>query len=116
MKGKIEMEEVRKDYEELLNAIVQQAAFDYLSIKTKMWRLENGLYRGKRNKNDYRRLLDKKLKELTDFFKSSYYEIICNIDGDYMIRKLNEKFENEILPDMMKNHKRQFSKPKKGEL
>ena len=116
MKGKIEMEEVRKDYEELLNAIVQQAAFDYLDIKAKMWRLENGLYRGKKNKNDYRRLLDRKLKELTDFFNSSYYEIICKIDGGYMIRKLNEKFEKEMVPDMIKDRKRKFKKTKKGEL
>ena len=116
MKGKNEMEEVRKDYEELLNAIVQQAAFDYLTIKQKMWRLENGLYRGKKKKEDYRRLLDRKLKELTDFFNSSYYEIICKIDGSYMIRKLNEKFEKEMVPDMIKDSKRKFKKTKKREL
>ena len=116
MKGKNEMEEVRKDYEELLSAIVQQAAFDYLTIKQKMWRLENGLYRGKKKKEDYIRLLDRKLKELTDFFNSSYYEIICKIDGGYMIRKLNEKFEKEMIPDMINNHKRKFKNNKRREL
>lgn len=66
-------------YQNLANAIVAQAAQDYLSA----------LKRLKKNPRN-RTAMDEAL-QMEKFFHSGWYEILTDVDPDYLIRKLREK-------------------------
>lgn len=66
-------------YENLANAIVMQAARDYLSALRKV-------KKSPRNKL----AMDEALR-LESFFHSDWYRILTGVDPDYLIRKLREK-------------------------
>lgn len=66
-------------YQNLANAIVAQAAQDYLSALKKL------------KKNPRNRMAMDEAMQLEKFFHSGWYEILTDIDPDYMIRKLREK-------------------------
>lgn len=66
-------------YENLANAIVAQAARDYLAALKKL------------KKNPGNRTAMDEAMRLEKFFHSGWYGVLTNIDGDYLIRKLREK-------------------------
>lgn len=66
-------------YQNLANAIVAQAAQDYLSALKKL------------KKNPRNRMAMDEAMQLEKFFHSGWYEILTDVDPDYLIRKLREK-------------------------
>ena len=66
-------------YQNLVNAIVAQAAQDYLSALKKL------------KKNPRNRMAMDEAMQLEKFFHSGWYEILTDVDPDYLIRKLREK-------------------------
>lgn len=66
-------------YENLANAIVAQAAQDYLKALKK-------LKKNPRNKT----AMDEAM-ELEKFFHSGWYGVLTSVDPDYLIQKLREK-------------------------
>jgi hypothetical protein len=66
-------------YENLANAIVAQAARDYLTA----------LRRLKKNPEN-RTAMDEAMR-LENFFHSGWYGVLTSVDPDYLIRKLREK-------------------------
>ncbi|MCH4113966.1 MAG: hypothetical protein LKF15_14315 [Lachnospiraceae bacterium] len=66
-------------YENLANAIVAQAARDYLTA----------LRRLKKNPGN-RTAMDEAMR-LENFFHSGWYGVLTSVDPDYLIRKLREK-------------------------
>jgi hypothetical protein len=66
-------------YQNLANAIVAQAAQDYLSALKRL------------KKNPRNRTAMDEAMQLEKFFHSGWYEILTDVDPDYLIRKLREK-------------------------
>ena len=66
-------------YQNLANAIVAQAAQDYLSALKRL------------KKNPRNRTAMDDAMQLEKFFHSGWYEILTDVDPDYLIRKLREK-------------------------
>lgn len=66
-------------YERLANAIVIQAAEDY----------RTALKRIKRNPKN-RDAIDEVL-QIEQFFRSGWYQVLTSIDGEYLIRRLQEE-------------------------
>ncbi|MGO5335849.1 hypothetical protein ACTQZS_03435 [Bilifractor sp. LCP19S3_H10] len=66
-------------YQNLANAIVAQAAQDYLSALKRL------------KKNSRNRTAMDEAMQLEKFFHSGWYEILTDVDPDYLIRKLREK-------------------------
>jgi hypothetical protein len=66
-------------YENLANAIVAQAARDYLTALKRL------------KKNPETRWRWMKPCELEKFFHSGWYGVLTSVDPDYLIRKLREK-------------------------
>lgn len=66
-------------YQNLANAIVAQAAQDYLSALKKL------------KKNPRNRMAMDEAMQLEKLFHSGWYEILTDVDPDYLIRKLREK-------------------------
>jgi hypothetical protein len=71
------MKEIRT--KNLANAIVAQAADDYLTALRKL----------KRHPGNKAAMTD--AMELEQFFHSGWYGVLTNVDPDYLIRKLREK-------------------------
>ena len=65
-------------YENLANAVIAQAAEDYRRI----------LKRVKKNPAN-REALDEAL-QIERFFRSGWYQRLTNVDGEFLIRKLQE--------------------------
>ena len=66
-------------YENLANAIVAQAARDYLAALKKL------------KKNPGNRTAMDDAMRLEKFFRSGWYGVLTSVDPDYLIRKLREK-------------------------
>ena len=66
-------------YENLANAIVGQAAKDYLSALKKL------------KKNPRNKMAMDEAMRLEKFFHSGWYGVLTSVDPDYLIRKLREK-------------------------
>ena len=69
-------------YERLANAIVLQAATDYRAA----------LKAVKRNPNN-RAALDNAL-QIEKFFRSGWYQVLTSVDGEYLIRRLQEEIRD----------------------
>lgn len=68
----MELKNEMEVYQELANAIIKQAAKDYKAAK--------------KSRNSGR------IAELRKFFRSSWFQVLApNIDGDWLIRKLDEE-------------------------
>lgn len=89
------MKNTNENYVELMNAIVQQAADDYVSAKKNLYKINNGLhtYTDVDEKNERIDILESRVKEVTRFFKSNWYKALCKIDGKWLMQKLDEKVE-----------------------
>lgn len=73
------MKENYEAYENLANAIIKQAARDYMAA---LRRLKN---------NPCSRKELKTVKQLEEFFYSDWYGVLTNVDPNYLIRMLREK-------------------------
>ena len=77
------MTEVRMDaYEKLANAIIIQAAKDYRVAKRKL--------RRKPGNKDART----EAESIERFFRSDWFCALSDVDGEMLIRKLNEEVNN----------------------
>lgn len=70
----------------LANAIVEQAAKDYLKAKKKLY-LENPENTTRIEKYQWR------LEETINFFNSKWYRTLTSIDASWLMKKLDEEFE-----------------------
>ena len=70
-------------YENLANAIILQAVKDYRAA------LKNHL---KRPTSEHGR---QDVEELEMFFRSGWYQMLTDVDGEYLIERLREEAENE---------------------
>ena len=66
-------------YESLANAVIAQAAEDYRRL----------LKRAKKNPAN-REALDEAL-QIERFFRSGWYQRLTNVDGEYLIRRLQDE-------------------------
>jgi hypothetical protein len=66
-------------YQNLANAIVAQAAEDYLSALKRL------------KKNPRNRTAMDEAMQMEKFFHSGWYGVLTGVDPDYLIRKLREK-------------------------
>ncbi len=66
-------------YENLANAIVAQAARDYLTALRKL------------KKNPGNKMAMSDAMDLERFFHSGWYGVLTGVDPDYLIRRLREK-------------------------
>ena len=66
-------------YQRLANAIVEQAAKDYRSALKALARDSDNAY------------IQDEVKSLERFFRSRWYGILTNVDGDYLIDKQREE-------------------------
>lgn len=66
-------------YENLANAIVAQAASDYLAALKKI------------KKNPRNKAAMAEAMEIERFFHSGWYGVLTGVDPDYLIRRLREK-------------------------
>ncbi|MCH3988306.1 MAG: hypothetical protein LKG80_06545 [Lachnospiraceae bacterium] len=66
-------------YENLANAIVAQAARDYLAALRKL------------KKNPRNKMAMSDAMDLERFFHSGWYGVLTGVDPDYLIQKLREK-------------------------
>lgn len=68
-----------KDYEQLANAIIEQAADDYRRAVKKNFKYPN--------KEEIR----ERVYELERFFHSEWFGILTEADGDYILRRLKKE-------------------------
>lgn len=73
------------NFEDLANAIILQAADDYRIA----YRQANVLSNGKSSQKDCR--------ELERFFRSKWYRILTDVDGEYLIKVLRKQALEELL-------------------
>ncbi len=66
-------------WQELANAIVEQAARDYVAVLKKLLRSP---------KNDK---LRREKKSLERFFQSGWYGMLTHVDSDYLLKHLRKK-------------------------
>ena len=66
-------------YQELANAIIVLAAKDYRSALRRM------------RKNGENKIAADELRRLEQFFRSGWYEMLTDLDGEYLIKKLREE-------------------------
>lgn len=68
-------------YQELANAIIILAAKDYRSALRRL------------KKDGENRVAEDELRSIERFFHSPWYEMLTDVDGEYLIRKLREEQE-----------------------
>ena len=89
-------------YKELGCAIVKQAADDYLEAK-------KVLYLEKKNYNPNEERISecrKMIRDCKQFFKSEWYSrLVPTIDGEYLIKQLDEEFEERKANNFEKKKK-----------
>lgn len=82
------MNTINKNYTELTNAIVKQAADDYTSIKLRLHK-----YKNVKEKATYVDQLEYELRKIIRFFKSDWYRTLCELDCEFLIQKLDERVD-----------------------
>ena len=73
----------------LAEAVVAQAAKDYLKTKKDLFNV-NPLFQGRVER------LQWKLDSAVKFFRSKWYRTLCAVDADYLMKKLDEEFEEWV--------------------
>ena len=95
--------------ENLTNAIVIQATEDYLDVKKICFVFD-------RQPTKSEQFI---LSDAIDFFHSDWYSMLCKIDGDRLLKMLDEKFEewmkNEDEVNRFRNLHRRRNKKKESE-
>lgn len=67
------------NYENLANAIILQAVKDYRSAKRKL------------NRKPGNALAQAEIDSIERFFRSDWYKCLTDVDGELLIKKLNEE-------------------------
>ena len=99
----------KETYETITNAIVKQAAEDYMRYKKRRYKLDTYIYKykGERILGERRIKLmqecDRMIADVLNFFKSDWYSMICNVDSKYLLDKLNAVYEEELVDDILKS-------------
>lgn len=73
----------------LAEAVVAQAAKDYLKAKKDLFNV-NPLFQERIKR------LQWKLESAVKFFRSKWYRTLCGVDADYLLKKLDEEFEEWV--------------------
>ncbi len=94
----------KETYETVTNAIVKQAAQDYMRYKKRRYKLDTYIYkyRGERRLKLMQEC-DRMIADVLNFFKSDWYSMICNVDSKYLLDKLNSVYEEELVDDILKS-------------
>lgn len=98
----------KENYEAVTNAIVKQAAEDYMHYKKRRYKLDTYIYKhkGERILGERRLKLmhecDRMIADVLNFFKSDWYTMICNVDSKYLLGKLNAVYEEELADVILK--------------
>lgn len=79
-----------KGLEELRFAIIKQACIDYSDALTYLRGRTPSL------SEEYIAAIKRK-KECEAFFRSEYYSILCNIDGEHLMKKIREGYYNRPI-------------------
>ena len=96
-------------FENVTNAIVEQAARDYIRCKKRKYKLNTYIYKykGERILGERRlkliRECDRMIDDVLRFFKGEWYSAICKIDSKYLLDKLNAVYEEELVDDILKS-------------
>jgi hypothetical protein len=67
-------------YKNLANAIILQAVDDYRNLL--------------RDKQPNIKYLEVSITEIEKFFRSEWFKILTDVDGEYIIKKLRKEYEN----------------------
>jgi hypothetical protein len=84
--------------ENLSIGIVKQAADDYMYAKTTLYKIRRNRtfvpneFRKKSSKEEECEC-ERELERIKNFFHSQWYQLLTSVDANYMIAKLEEKFE-----------------------
>lgn len=71
------------------NAIVEQAAKDYLKAKKDLYLVDPRF-------TERIKRLQWKLESAVNFFNSKWYRTLCTIEADWLMKKLDEEFEEWV--------------------
>ena len=97
-------------YVNLKNAIVRQAAEDYLDIKKLCYVMNRAATKKEQA------MLD----DIVEFFDSDWYEMLCKIDGRRLLKMIDAHFEEwktntDEVNQFKKMHKKRKNKKKESE-
>jgi hypothetical protein len=67
-------------YQALANAVVQNAAEDYRAVLKRL------------NKDPENVIAKAEVQELKRFFRSQWYEVLTEVDGEYLINMLEKEY------------------------
>ena len=91
-------------FENVTNAIVEQAARDYIRCKKRKYKLNTYIYKYKGERRlKLIRECDRMIYDVLRFFKGEWYSAICKIDSKYLLDKLNAVYEEELVDDILKS-------------
>jgi len=88
-------------YEGLANGIIIQAAKDYRTALKKLYK----------NPNDS--IAMDEIGELEQFFYSDWYEMLTNVDGEYMVDHLRQDFKEHLIEQNRKKKEKAAKKASK---
>lgn len=90
-------------FDTVTNAIVEQAAADYMRCKKRKYKLNTYIYKykGERVLGERRlrfiRECDRRIAEVLNFFNGEWYSAICNIDKKYLLDRLDAVYDEELV-------------------
>ena len=88
-------------YEGLANGIIIQAAKDYRTALKKLYK----------NPND--RIAMDEIGRLEQFFYSDWYELLTDVDGEYMVDHLRQDFKEQLIEQNRKKREKAAKKAAK---
>ena len=99
-------------YTLLGEAIIEQAADDYLRARKTLYKIENGLYSNlsKERLNERANRVNRELKDCMDFFNGKWYQLLTKLDSSVLVEKLDETFEEWKTSKEFKDWKRRYDK------
>lgn len=89
-------------YEGLANGIIIQAAKDYRTALKKLYK----------NPND--RIAMDEIGRLEQFFYSDWYELLTDVDGEYMVDHLRQDFKEQLIEQNRKKKEKAAKKASKA--
>jgi hypothetical protein len=85
------MQKIDKWYQELANGIVLQATTDYRRA------LDGTVY----SKNFGNVTPEYLIADCERFFRSKYFHLLTNVDGEYLIQKLRQEHEEKVRKEQL---------------
>lgn len=83
----------KKDVDNIREAIVRQAAEDYLLYKKRLYKLDRGLIRIK----DSKQVTERDLDRVIDFFYSEWFMMLCPYDPNAIFDQLDSQFDEWVV-------------------